>query len=175
MPTKQKRRRQSTPAEKKIVKFKTIDLAPYCTKVFISLGQSLPTLAKVLAPQLNSDAEELMMFLYDEDYPLDGDQLEETYGQGKKSDCDRSHQLTAKAETISFPNGYVLIWLHTFPDSARELSYVAHEVDHAVYFIMDRIDTARTADTLEVSAYLTNYLIEEIFNMLTIKVSPTYE
>lgn len=163
-----KRKKNKDMTHDRRIQFKIVDLAPYCTKLYVSLGQSLKDLAKDLAPELNADAEEVMLFLYDDDYPLDGDddQLSD------EAKCD--HGLSAKAETISFPNGHVLVWLHSFPDSARELSYIAHEVDHAVYFIMDRIDTARTADTLEVSAYLTNYLIEEIFNMLNIKVSPTY-
>lgn len=149
---------------KDLYKFKVIPLGPYATTAYVSLGQSIQELSIELGRELNEDPHAVYLFLLNDDTIIPDDIDSEDDG------CDEGSCMCTKAETIMLPNGRVIIWVHKLIDDPTELNWIQHEVNHAAYFIMDRIDTRLSGDTTEVMAYLTEYLTDEIYEMLNISV-----
>lgn len=95
-----------------------------------------------------------------------------TYDELKKSlkrdgfdgDYKEEKELMDKSAGITFtiPTNDVIIWMREKPKDNGELSVLAHEVFHAVSFLLRSIGIDHTPDTEEVYAYTFEYLYSDI-------------
>jgi hypothetical protein len=76
-----------------------------------------------------------------------------------------------KASFCMFNGGQSVIWLYKKPSNIEDLSFLNHEIFHAVYCILERVGITLTESSEETFAYLTQYLTKKIYNELVITFS----
>lgn len=69
---------------------------------------------------------------------------------------------TQRGRTILFKGNQSLIRMYELRDTPDWYGHLAHEIFHAVEFIMERIGAKLTAESDEAYAYLVGYLTKEI-------------
>lgn len=69
---------------------------------------------------------------------------------------------TTLARTCMAANGGVVLWMPSLPSNTRDYGTLAHEVFHAVSYIMKKADVPFSADTEETYAYLIGYITLQI-------------
>lgn len=57
---------------------------------------------------------------------------------------------------------YNLIWLNKFPETVEDYGDLVHEIEHAVYYILESRGLKHTAESDEAYAYLSSFLFCEI-------------
>lgn len=70
------------------------------------------------------------------------------------------------ARTIMFEGGQTLIILPNIPQSCLEYGVLAHEIFHAVDFLMNRIGISLCPASNEAYAYLIGYITKEIYKKM---------
>lgn len=79
--------------------------------------------------------------------------------------CYKNPQSTGR--TVMFSGGQTVLRLRKYPKCPVTKGVLAHEVFHAVHFILDRIGTPLEIEKSDESyAYLIQYLTKEIYNKL---------
>lgn len=61
---------------------------------------------------------------------------------------------------------YNLIWVNKLPESIEDYSNLVHEIEHAVFYLLDSRGLKHTEDSDEAYAYLTSFLFCEIDNYI---------
>jgi len=91
----------------------------------------------------------------------------EHVGELKEDEVVCRMSQTQQGRTIMLSGNQTIIRLKSKPQSAREYGFMAHEVFHAVTFIMDRVGMKlklMTSD--EAYAYLVGYVTEEVYKRI---------
>jgi hypothetical protein len=73
---------------------------------------------------------------------------------------------TQRGRCIMFKENQTLIRMYELRDTPAWYGHLAHEIFHAVEFLMDRIGMKLTNESDEAYAYLISYLTEEIYKKL---------
>jgi hypothetical protein len=73
---------------------------------------------------------------------------------------------SARGRCIMFEGGQTLIRIYRYDKSCDFYGHLAHEIFHAVEFIMDRIGMKLVRESDEAYAYLISYLTTEIHKRL---------
>ena len=73
---------------------------------------------------------------------------------------------TQRGRTIMFKGNQTLIRMYELRDTPHWYGNLAHEIFHAVEFIMERIGMELTIKSDEAYAYLIGYLTEEIYKKI---------
>jgi hypothetical protein len=63
--------------------------------------------------------------------------------------------------TYNFGDEHIVMWLEKLPRSTMQIGLLAHEVDHAVGYVMSAISADRNKEC-ECSAYLFQYIMEAV-------------
>lgn len=69
-----------------------------------------------------------------------------------------SFEDTGRGRSMMLDTNQTIIRFKNKPD----MGVIAHEVNHAVFFLMDRVNIKHSFDCDEIWAYLTEYLVNEI-------------
>jgi hypothetical protein len=72
----------------------------------------------------------------------------------------------AKGRTVVLNGGQTLLRLFKYPIDCEDYGILAHEIFHAVDFLMRRINIKLTKKSDEAYAYLIGYLTEQIYKRL---------
>lgn len=78
----------------------------------------------------------------------------------------RSESSTRKGRTIMFKGNQTLIRMFDFVKTPECQGYLAHEIFHAVEFVMERIGMKLCQKSDEAYCYLCQYLTTEIYKRL---------
>jgi len=84
----------------------------------------------------------------------------------KKREWDKIDLKDCVGYTFMFDKGLTLIWLKKAPDKFYFKGILAHEIVHAIDFIMSYVGVTRDNDANESFAYLTGWLTEQIYKKL---------
>jgi hypothetical protein len=112
-----------------------IDLHIYQFDVMVSIGETDDELDKKLKKYGIEDEDKLLCMF-------------ESRGVGR---------------TVSFKGGQTLIRCKNYPRTSEDFGTLAHEIFHAVHYIMERINFQVTLDNSEPFAHLIGYLTREIY------------
>lgn len=116
-----------------------IPLVVYPFDVMISIGQSDQELKKVL----------------------------NKYGVDVSDNVWHFRSPTSNGRTVMFPGNQTLIRLRHAPKTPKQKGEFAHEVFHAVTFVMDRIGMKLiVCKSDEAYSYLTGYLTEQVYMLI---------
>lgn len=78
----------------------------------------------------------------------------------------RNESSTRRGRTIIFKGNQTLIRLFDFEKTPECYGYLAHEVFHAVEFVMERVGMKLCFKSNEAYAYLVGYITTEIYKKL---------
>jgi hypothetical protein len=83
-------------------------------------------------------------------------------------DWDPTYEMeeTTMGRTILTPGNTTVLRLKKIPESYMEYGFLAHEIFHAVTFLLERIGMTLTAASDEAYAYLIGYVTKEIYKRL---------
>jgi hypothetical protein len=83
-------------------------------------------------------------------------------------DWDESLSLpeTTLGRATLFPCNRTLIRLKNYPTTATDHGIIAHEIFHAVDFLLERIGIKLSGDSGEAYAYLIGYVTQEVYKLL---------
>lgn len=73
---------------------------------------------------------------------------------------------TCQAIVVSFPNNEICMRLKSKPKSCEDYGVLAHEIFHAVDFVMRKVGMELSPKSHEAYAYLTSYLTTAIYKKL---------
>lgn len=73
---------------------------------------------------------------------------------------------TTMGRTVLMPNNATVLRLKNIPQSCTEYGFLAHEIFHAVTFILNRIGMSLTEQSDEAYAYLIGYITKEIYKRI---------
>lgn len=73
---------------------------------------------------------------------------------------------TQRGRTVMFKGNQTLIRMYELRETAEWYGNLAHEIFHAVEFIMERIGMRLTIDSDEAYAYLIGYITKEVYKRL---------
>lgn len=117
--------------------FRIIKVDIFCTDILISSNQSDKDLFSCLCEKFTSE------------------QFGEAFGDFK------SH-----ARTVTHSDGFILIrFKNKINKSPEMIGLVSHEAYHAAYSMLSRIGIEPCYETEEVYAYVTQYIVTEIFKL----------
>lgn len=71
--------------------------------------------------------------------------------------------------TFRYPDANPVIWLPEVPKTEKQIAVLAHEVFHAVLFILDKIGIELNGNTEEIYAYLVSYFMHSILEAVRTK------
>lgn len=85
---------------------------------------------------------------------------------GYKLSEEETEKLTMHGlgRTVMLTGGQTILWTKHYPKGIN--GTVVHEINHAVYFILNRLGITVTDDCDEIPAYMSAYLAEEILKKL---------
>lgn len=88
---------------------------------------------------------------------------------GLKNDIDDVREIAELSSGLAFElaTGDVAIWLREPPKDKDSMATLAHEVFHAVSFILRGVGIEHTSDTEEAYAYAYDYLFRNIYSWVT--------
>lgn len=89
-----------------------------------------------------------------------------THFVGNFESSDIEHNYSQRGRTIIYSGNQTLIRMYKLKDTPEWHGQLAHEIFHAVEFIMERIGMKLTFDSDEAYAYLIGHITTEIFKRL---------
>ena len=83
-----------------------------------------------------------------------------------KIEWDDNFKMEGQGRFVMTPDNGSLLRLWNYPESCEEYGTLAHEIFHAVDFILRRVGITLSDDSHEAYAYLIGYLTKEIYKRI---------
>lgn len=83
-----------------------------------------------------------------------------------------SLKLHGDGRCVFFECGWTVMRLNEMPTCPRTRGILAHEIFHAVHFLLDHIGLKLTYESGEAFAYLTDYITEKIYSKIDAHSQP---